>query len=183
MKRRTIVGIAFVVVALLKLATMWDILELDWLWNHPWTAYLGPLLLLYIGAELIIYSYSHDRRQWLHRPLPIGDDGKRICCSVHYGADEYTFRGEPFHGARLDAFCGGIRLDLRKALITEDEEIDIHTFLGGVEILVSKDINVEVKSRSFLGGTGNETDNETTNSGPCLHIIASNFLGGVDIKN
>ena len=51
-----------------------------------------------------------DRDQWLRRPLPIGDEGKRIHCSVHYGADEYVYQGETFKGARLDAFCGGISM-------------------------------------------------------------------------
>jgi hypothetical protein len=63
----------------------------------------------------------------------------------------YTFAPrKPFHGARLDAFCGGIRMDLREAVITEDEEIDIHTFMGGIELLVPVDVNVIVKSRSFI---------------------------------
>ncbi len=183
MKRRKIIGIIFIVGALLKLADMWGIYQLDGLWNHPWTAYIGPLLILYIGVELIISSYSRYPSQWLHRPLPIGDDGKRICCSVRYGGDEYVYHGEPFHGARLDAFCGGIRLDLREAVITEDEEIDIHTFLGGVELFVPQSVNVVVKSRSFIGGVGNEAARNVTPGTPCLHISASNFFGGVSIKN
>ena len=183
MNRRKIVGIIFVVAALLKLADMWNIIELDWLWQQPWTTYFGVFLILYLGIELIISSYRHNHDQWLQRPIPLNEDGKRICCSVHYGGDEYVFRGEPFHGARLDAFCGGIRLDLREAKITEDEEIDIHTFLGGVELFVPTTVNVVVKSRSFIGGVGNETVRREDSKAPCLHIIASNFFGGVSIKN
>ncbi len=181
--RRKIIGLIFVIAALLKLADLCGIIHLDWLWKQSWTAYFGPLLLLYIGVELVISSYSRHPGQWLLRPLPIGDDGKRICCSVHYGGDEYIYRGEPFHGARLDAFCGGIRLDLRDAVITEDEEIDIHTFLGGIELLVPREINVVVKSRSFFGGMDNEADRNVKSHAPCLHIVASNFFGGVSIKN
>lgn len=91
--------------------------------------YLSIFVLLYVGVHLIIESYRRDPDQWLHRPLPIGENGKRICCSAHYGGDEYIYHGEVFHGARLDAFCGGIRMDLRGAVITEDEEIEIHTLL------------------------------------------------------
>ncbi len=180
---RTIIGLCLVVAGLLRIAEILGLIQLGWIWKQPWTAYFGPLLLLYIGIELIIYSYSRNPGQWLQRPLPIGDDGKRICCSVHYGGDEYIYRGEPFHGARLDAFCGGIRLDLRDAVITEDEEIDIHTFLGGIELLVPREINVVVKSRSFIGGVDNEADRNVKSHVPCLHIVASNFFGGVSIKN
>ena len=91
--------------------------------------------------------------------------------------------GEMFHGARLDAFCGGIRMDLREATITEDEEIEIHTFCGGVELFVPQTVNVEVKSRSFIGGVGNHATRIVGKDTPCLHIIADNFLGGIDIKN
>ena len=110
-------------------------------------------------------------------------DGKRIRCSVHYGGDEYVYHGETFHGARLDAFCGGIRLDLREAVITEYEEIDIHTFFGGIELFVPTTVNVKVKSQSFIGGVGNHAKTQADTTAPTIHIIASNFFGGVDIKN
>ena len=101
MNRRTIIGIIFVVAALLKLANMWGIIKLNWLWEHPWPEYFAVFLILYIGVELIIYGFSHDSGQWLQRPLPLGDSGKRMCCSASFGADEYAFDGEPFHGVRL----------------------------------------------------------------------------------
>ena len=181
MNRRTIIGIIFIVAALLKLADMWGIVHLDL--ERPWREYFGPLFLLYVGVELVIYSFRHNPSQWLHRPLPLGEEGKRMCCAVRFGGDEYIFKGEPFHGARLDAFCGGIRLDLREATITEDEEIDIHTFLGGVELLVPANVNVMVKSHSFIGGVGNETVSCSDKDVCTLYITASNFLGGVNVKN
>ena len=180
MTRRTIIGIIFIVAALLKLADMWGIFHLNW--EHSWTQYFGPLLLLYIGAELVIYGFNHNPSQWLHRPVPQGEDGKRICCAVRLGADEYVYQGETFHGARLDAFCGGLRLDLRNSLISEDEEIDIHTFLGGVELLVPNNVNVIVKSHSFFGGVSDETGKCIDHGVRTLHITASNFLGGVTVK-
>ena len=183
MKLKTIIGLLLMVAGAWKLANLWGIIENDWLWRQPWTDYIAPAVLLYAGAVTIVNSYRRDPDQWLQRPLPIGEDGKRICCSVHYGGDEYIYRGEPFHGAKLDASFGGIRLDLRNAVITEDEAIDIHTFMGGVELLVPSNVNVVVKSRSFIGGVGNETVGRAIPGAPCLHVIASNFLGGVSIKN
>ena len=43
-------------------------------------------------------------------------------------------------------------------------------------------VNVVVKSRSFIGGVGNETDGNPKPNVPSLHIVASNFFGGVSIK-
>ena len=160
---------------------MWGIVQLNW--DHSWTEYFGPVLLLYVGIEMLIYSLSHNPSQWLQRPLPDGEDGKRMCCSVRFGADEYVYRGEPFRGARLDALCGGLRLDMRQALINEDEEIDIHTFLGGVEILVPANVNVIVNSHDFLGGVSDETVKSPDSVFRTIHITARNFLGGVSIKH
>ena len=181
MNRRTIIGIIFIVAALLRLADMWGIVQLNW--DHSWTEYFGPVLLLYVGIEMLIYSLSHNPSQWLQLPLPKGEDGKRMCCSVRFGADEYVYHGEPFRGARLDALCGGLRLDMRQALISEDEEIDIHTFLGGVEILVPANVNVIVNSHDFLGGVSDETVKSPDSASRTIHITASNFLGGVNIKH
>lgn len=182
MTRRTIIGIILVLGALLKLASMWSIVNLDWLWTHPWMEYLGPLIVFCVGIELIIYSYRRNPEQWLRRPVPPAEDGKRINCAVRFGGDEYIYHGETFHGARLDVFCGGLRLDLREAVITEDEEIDIRTFLGGVELLVPPTVNVQVKSHSFIGGVSNKTAGRILTGAPCLHIIASNFAGGVSVN-
>ena len=162
MKPRTIIGIIFIVASLLKLATLWGILHWSWfetMSNGPWAMYFCIFILLCIGVHLIIDSYRRDPDQWLQRPLPIGEDGKRIRCSVHYGGDEYIYHGETFHGARLDAFCGGI------------------------ELFVPTTVNVEVKSQSFIGGVGNHATHTVDPKAPTIHIIASNFFGGVDIKN
>ena len=180
MARRTIIGFIFIVAALLKLADMWGIFHLNL--GQPWTEYFGPLLLLYVGIELVIYGFNHNPSQWLKRPLPVDEEGKRISCAVRFGGDEYIYKGETFHGARLDAFCGGIRLDLRDAVISEDEEIDIHTFLGGVQLLVPETVNVIVKSHSFIGGVGNETTPNPGKNARRIHITASNFFGGVSVK-
>ena len=74
-------------------------------------------------------------------------------------------------------------MDLRNAAITEDEEIEIHTFFGGIELFVPQTVNVLVKIRSFIGGVGNHASRTAEKDAHCLHIIADNFIGGVDIKN
>ena len=183
MRTGTIIGIIFIVGALLKLAAIWNIISLQWLSNQPWTSYILPCILLYIGASLVVKSFCKDREQWLRRPIPDQEEGRRILCSTKYGGDEYVYNGESFHGARLEASFGGIKLDLRNAVINEDEEIDIHTSFGGVELYVPENVNVLVKSRSFFGGVGNESLSTNDQKLPTLYIVASNFFGGVSIKN
>ena len=186
MKAKGVIGILLVVPSLLKLATMWGLIHISWLEGNSMNTleiYVVLFVMLYVGIWLIVDGFRKSPDQWLQRPLPIGEDGKRISCSVSFGGDEYIYHGEPFHGAHLMAKCGGIRMDLREAIITEDEEIDISTFMGGVELLVPPTVNIVVKSRSFIGGVGNETLKSTNPDAPCLHIIASNVIGGVSVRN
>ena len=184
MKAKGIIGIILVVGSLLKIATLLGIIHIVWLERvESWETYLSLFIILYVGLWLIADSIRSNRDKWLHRSLPLNEEGKRINCSVSFGGDEYTFCGEPFHGARLVANCGAIRMDLRNAAITEDEEIDISTFMGGVELLVPTTVKIEVKSRSFIGGVGNETMKSAKSGAPCLHIVASNVIGGVSVRN
>ncbi|MBO7418010.1 MAG: hypothetical protein J6U14_03640 [Bacteroidaceae bacterium] len=186
LKIKGIIGILLVVPSLLKLANMWGLIHINWLdkiQTNPLEIYVAICVMLYLGIWLIIDGFIKSKDQWLQRPLPISEEGKRISCSVSLGGDEYIYHGEPFHGAYLTANCGGIRMDLRNATITEDEEIDIRTCFGGVELFVPTNINIEVKSRSFIGSVGNKTFRCTDPKAPCLHIIASNILGGVTINN
>lgn len=188
-KLKIVVGIVMVVGFSLKLVVMLGLVHLSWLENESSDSiglYLALFIILYLGCWLIIDGFRNDRDQWLQRPLPLNEDGKRILCQVSFGGDEYIYRGETFHGARLEATFGGIRLDLRNAVINEDEEIDIRTCFGGVELFVPPTVNIKVDSRSFFGGVGDDGKrgiNNANHGAPTLHIIASNIFGGVAIKN
>ncbi|MCR5312994.1 MAG: cell wall-active antibiotics response protein [Bacteroidaceae bacterium] len=183
MTRRSIIGVVLLVWGGLKLASLLKIVDLEWLWQQAWIDYILVCFLIYEGIAFIVRGFIHDKGQWLRRSLPFGEDGKRLCCMTSFGGDEYVFRGETFHGARLDAFCGGIRFDLRNAVINEDEEIDIRTCIGGIELRVPSSVNVLVKSRSLFGEVGDETCKNVNKNAPCLHVVASNIIGGVSIVN
>lgn len=183
MVTRFLLGIILVAMGLLKLGDMFNLVDVDWLWQQPWTAYVAPAAMILFGFDLIFRRREHRHEQFLQRPVPSSEEGKRIVCRTKFGGDEYVYHGETFHGASLEVFCGGIRLDLREATITEDEEIDIHNSCGGIEIIVPRTVNVAVQSRSFLGGVENNANSTTLHSAPTIHIVASNFCSGVEIKN
>ena len=183
MVTRFLLGIILVAMGLLKLGDMFNLVDADWLWQQPWTAYVAPAAMILFGFDLIFRRREHRHEQFLQRPVPSSEEGKRIVCRTKFGGDEYVYHGETFHGASLEVFCGGIRLDLREATITEDEEIDIHNSCGGIEIIVPRTVNVAVQSRSFLGGVENNANSTTLHSAPTIHIVASNFCSGVEIRN
>ena len=55
--------------------------------------------------------------------------------------------------------------------------------MGGIELIVPKEINIVVKSRSFIGGVSNHAGMSVKNGALSLHVIASNFFGGVSIRD
>jgi predicted membrane protein len=52
-----------------------------------------------------------------------------------------------------------------------------------VELFVPQTVNIVVKSRSFIGGVSNHVLKSVEKNAQTLHVIADNFIGGVDIKN
>ncbi len=183
MVRRIIFGCILVALAVLKLGSMWNMIHWDWLWQQRWTEYIGPAAAFCLGVDILFGCRKDWRNNWLQRPIPIDENGKRIVCDAKFGGDEYVYHGETFRGAFLRTHCGAILLDLREAVIAQDEEIEISNFIGGVELYVPPNVNVIVKSRNYIGGVGDETGGRMNANAPCLHIVARNFIGGVSIKN
>ena len=123
MKIRSIVGLALAVFACFKIVDLLGAWHFEWLFTQPWTEYIAPCIMFYVGVGMFFSGLFHDRDQWLSRTIPDTEEGKRIHCSVSFGGDEYVYNGEHFHGATLDATFGGIRIDLRNAVIDEDEDL------------------------------------------------------------
>lgn len=81
------------------------------------------------------------------------------------------------------AFLGGVDIDLREARFSEREiRIRAYTLLGGVNIVVPEDIEVDVAGIGIMG----EFDHKETNSGvpsaPHLRVTGVAILGGVTVK-
>ena len=64
MKPRTIIGIVLIVAGAWKLANMWGIIENDWLWRQPWTTYIAPAALIYVGALVIVTVAPASSAYW-----------------------------------------------------------------------------------------------------------------------
>jgi hypothetical protein len=61
MKARAIIGIIFVVASLLKLAAMWNILQISWLnrvSKEPGAQYFAIFILIYVGVCLIYDGFK-----------------------------------------------------------------------------------------------------------------------------
>ena len=64
MKAKAVIGVILVVASLLKLLTMWNILNISWLdraSEEPWAAYLAPVVLILVGSDIIYNSIRNKK--------------------------------------------------------------------------------------------------------------------------
>jgi len=81
------------------------------------------------------------------------------------------------------AVMGGIELDLRDAQFSEPEvTIHAYTLMGGIEITVPEDIDVDVSGIAFMGGFDHNASGPGVPGAPRVRVIGFALMGGVDVK-
>lgn len=152
-----------------------DILSFDMLWKL-----LIPAIIIIVGLKLIFGGIFNRKSSEVIKKLEENGEGLKECSAVFSSAD-LDFTGEPFPGAELNAIFGGIKCDLRRAVIEEDTVINATAVFGGVDIYVPGNVNVKVSSTSIFGGVSNKQVNGNDNT-VTVYINAACIFGGVDIK-
>ena len=78
---------------------------------------------------------------------------------------------------------GGVELDLREARFSEPEvTLHAYTLMGGIEITVPEDIEVDVSGIAFMGGFDHHASSAGVPGAPRLRVIGFAMMGGVDVK-
>ncbi|MFF8955808.1 DUF1707 domain-containing protein [Streptomyces sp. NPDC014894] len=81
------------------------------------------------------------------------------------------------------AVMGGGELDLRDAQFEDgDVEIRCYAIMGGIDIVVPPDLNVEVTGTGFLGDFGERGEPTADPSAPRVRITGLALMGGVDVE-
>lgn len=151
------------------------------IWQVFW-----PSILIIIGLNIIFqkgtskHKYEVDPEKWEKENIVNEDilDYFTILSGIKNANYSKNFKG-----GKLTALLAGIELDLRDAQIANDTAIISATaILGGVEIIVPPDWNVEVKARPVLGGVENKTKYNRDENAPTLKIDGLAILGGIEIK-
>ena len=100
--------------------------------------------------------------------------------SATFSGQNLDFSKEEFTGTKLDAVFGGIKCDLRNAIIKDDVVIEASAIFGGITILVPKDVNIKITSTSVFGGVDGKS--RVDKPGKTIYLNATCLFGGVDIK-
>ena len=153
-----------------------NILNFDLLWKL-----LLPAIIVLIGVKMILGSFlDKNSAEAIKRIQAV--NGEVSCGTAVFSGQNIDYSGEVFQGAELNAVFGGLKCDLRNALIQNDCVIEASAVFGGIDILVPANINIKISSNSIFGGISNKTANYTNETAPTLYIKGNCMFGGVDVK-
>lgn len=81
------------------------------------------------------------------------------------------------------AVMGGVELDLREAQFSEPEvTIHAYTVMGGIEITVPEDVDVDVSGIAFMGGFDHNASGPGVPGAPRVRVLGFALMGGVDVR-
>ena len=153
-----------------------DILDFGMLWKL-----LLPTIIILFGIKMIFGSLLDKKCEEAMKKMR-DDSGQTRSGTAVFSSNNLDFSGEEFHGVELNAVFGGIKCDLRNAVIVHDCVIQASAIFGGIDILVPNNINIKVNSNSIFGGISNKSKNGKIDGAPTLYIKGICMFGGVDIK-
>ena len=170
-KTGNIIGLAIGVFLLLCCR---DILSFSLLWKL-----LVPAIIIIVGVKMVFGGLFGNKANEIITQIKQAGGEAKIGCATFSGCD-LNFDGEVFEGAELTATFGGVKCDLRNAIIEKDCAIQVSAIFGGIDILVPAGINVKVSSNCLFGGISNETD--FCKDAPTIYVSGTCMFGGVEIK-
>ncbi len=172
-KTGSIIGLIVGVVLLLCAR---DILNFDMLWKLVF-----PAIIIIVGLKLVFGGVFNGKSDKIMAEMKA--DGTNVVngFAAFSGQDLY-FNNEVFNGAELNAVFGGIKCDLRGAIIEKDCVINASAIFGGIDIFVPDYVNIKVRSNSLFGGVSDGKHTNSPNNTVTLYINGTGLFGGVEIK-
>lgn len=171
-KTGSIIGL---IIGVLLLLGCQDIISFETFWKL-----LIPMLLVILGLSMVFKDMFNSKINRKISELNKNSKSEKNV-SAYFSGQKVAYSKEEFDGVNMEAVFGGIKLDLREAIIKKDVVINARAIFGGIDILVPENINVVVSSSSMFGGVDNKReinqDNKIT-----IYVNGSSLFGGIDIK-
>ena len=154
-----------------------DILNFDMVWKLAL-----PAILIIIGLSFIFKdTFDHKVNEEIKKLNKTNNKDNEYCAT--FSGQNVNFDGEKFTGANLTAVFGGVKCDLKNAIIENDVLINVSSIFGGVEISVPDNVKVKIKSSSMFGGVDEKKKNQVeSQEAHTIYINATCIFGGAEIK-
>jgi hypothetical protein len=81
------------------------------------------------------------------------------------------------------AVMGGVELDLREAQFSEPVvTLHAYTIMGGIQITVPEDVEVDVSGLAFMGGFDHNATGPGVAGAPQVRVLGFALMGGVEVR-
>lgn len=135
-----------------------------------------PALIVLWGLKLVLGGFRRTKLRVVPAAVPEGTE----TCAV-FSSYTLDYSGKEFAGADLTAVFGGLKCDLRTAIISQDCTIKVSALFGGITLLVPDNVNIQNESHSLFGGVSCRK-NQNEPGGVTICILGGSMFGGVDVK-
>ena len=153
-----------------------NVLGFDMIWKLA-----VPAIIVIIGLKVVFGAVFGDKAAKILENSRQNGENIQSGCATFSGQD-LNFDGREFNGAELTAVFGGVKCDLRNAVIEKDCAITAESIFGGITILVPDHVNVKINSNSIFGGVSDKKHRLAVQDAVTIYINATCMFGGVDIK-
>lgn len=142
---------------------------------------LGRVMHARTRADLDAILVDLPRPTSLPQPqTPLRPTGQVIAVM---GGEERRGRWRPGRPLRLLALMGGVVADLREAETHDGVyDVDAYAVMGGVELVVPENANVDLAGFAIMGGRNNKVPPTATSDGPLVRVNGYALMGGVTIR-
>lgn len=139
---------------------------------NPWQIF-WPAVIIVVGLS-IIFRHSGSRAKLTKQE---SDDVSAIL-----GGIDHVNKADDYKGGKVTAVLGGVKIDLRKAVIKNEATLDVFALMGGVELIVPENVVVKSKAAVIMGGIENKAQVAAGKNAPTLYITGDIIMAGVEVK-
>lgn len=151
-----------------------DIIEFTLIWKL-----MVPAILVMIGLSFIFKDTLNSKIKKEIKKLNKTEQKEYCSC---FSGQTIDFNNEEFKGCTISAIFGGVKCDLKNAIIKNDVVINATSIFGGITIYVPENVNVKISATSIFGGVSDERKNKTKNNEYTIYINTTSMFGGIEIK-
>lgn len=141
---------------------------------------LLPVILISIGLLLVFKDVLSINGKEIKK-INANNKGNNDYIAV-FGSQDLKFDNEKIENMDLKSIFGGIKLDLRDAVIEKDIVINTLSVFGGIDIYVPENVKVKVSSTPFFGGVDVKRRKGDGKKEVTVYLNSVCIFGGVDVK-
>lgn len=159
---------------IITIGILWQLQNLEIISVNPWQIF-WPLVIIAVGLSIVWRPSTKANYEVSKKD----QDG----VTAILGGSDKKYTSDNYLGTTTTVVMGGNKLDLRKVTIKKQAVISATVIMGGLEIIVPRNVVVRNETNAVLGGVEDKSEQDTVKGAPILVISGDVILGGIEIKN